>query len=101
MNKILTILITLVLLWITSWMHAPVGYGYQSSDYEFTDSEFPKKGRTLKIVESNFDRYKKESNQQDIILYRTRKRNPLLISEWYDFVTNRRWNYHYREKIKN
>jgi hypothetical protein len=100
MKKIIITLIILPILWITSVFCSPLGYGYQSSDINFTEAEFPQKGRTLKIVELNFEGYKTETDQPELILYRTTKRNPLLISEWYDYLTNKRWKYPYRDKIE-
>lgn len=100
MEKIITAILILVpMLWGISFSFKPISYGYQSSDFGFTNTEIPNKGRHLELVERQFESYKKEINNPNMDLYRTTKRNPLWITEWHDYMTHRRWDYEYREKM--
>ncbi len=72
-------------------------YSYESSDRGMADNEVPWKGRGLKIVQEDFEAYKRWKGLDDLALCRTSKRNwwvlPLLI----DNFTNARWKLPYME----
>lgn len=79
------------------YLGAFADYTYESSDRGMADIEVPWKGRGLKIVQADFEAYKKWKGRDDLVLYRTSKRSwwvaPLLI----DNITNERWKLPYME----
>ncbi len=90
-----------LIIWVgISFLVGTNSYNYVSSDYGFRDFEFPKKGRNLESVEFRFEKYKLKCNDQEIVLFRTTRRNILLITEWSDYLTHRRWKYKYQEREK-
>ena len=70
-------------------------YDYQSTDLGFKEIEVPEKGRDLDLVNRSFQQYKLATGHNNSQLRRTTKRNPLLFYEWYDYLTNERWQYEY------
>jgi hypothetical protein len=79
------------------YLGAFADYTYESSDRGMADIEVPWKGRGLKIVQADFEAYKRWKGRDDLVLYRTSKRSwwvaPLLI----DNITNARWKLPYME----
>ncbi len=72
-------------------------YDYESSDHKFSDYEIPWKGRTLEMVEANFENYKREHNQPELRLYRTSRRIWRSPNLWTDNITHRRWKIPFAE----
>ncbi|PAB57382.1 hypothetical protein [Anaeromicrobium sediminis] len=68
-------------------------YNYESSDHKFKDIEVPEKGRTLEMVESAFEDYKKENGLDDVELRITTKMTSA------DDKNHRRWKYEYMKSI--
>ena len=70
-------------------------YTYESSDRGMAEIEVPWKGRTLEIVEAQFETYKRSKNNSNLKLYRTCNRIWSAPNLWLDNLTNRRWSIPY------
>jgi hypothetical protein len=90
--------IPLMMLGVEPFIHV---YGYVSSDGGFDDIEVPEKGRTLTMVEGYFDDYKRQVGKPDLRLYRTTPRDWWRFWSWFDYATDPRWAYPYRERASN
>jgi len=92
--KIGIFIVIFFMIWVVvSFLFAPFSYEYISSD-----GGFYHEGRDVKLVEYMFKEYQEKIGDTNVVLYRTTKRNPLLITEWHDYLTNRRWKYSYKKK---
>ena len=67
-------------------------YSYESSDSEFADIEVPWMGRTLEMVETNFENYKRRINKPNLKLYHTSSRIWSSPNLWIDNITSKRWD---------
>lgn len=65
------------------------------------DVEIPWKGRGLKIVQADFEAYKRWKGLDDLILYRTSKQMWWVPSLLFDNITNERWKLPYMEASMN
>jgi hypothetical protein len=72
-------------------------YTYESSDRGMAEIEDPWKGRSLDLVETQFEEFKYWKNNSDLTLYRTCKRIWYAPNLWWDNFTNRRWTIPYME----
>ena len=76
-------------------------YHYESSDKGMADFEVPWKGRTLSIVEADFEQYKQQVGNPQLRLLRTSKRIWFSPNLWWDNFTNRRWKVPYTDPSPN
>lgn len=72
-------------------------YTYESSDRGMAEIEVPWKGRSLDIVEKQFEDYRTWKQNPDLKLYRTCNRIWYAPNLWLDNLTNRRWSIPYME----
>lgn len=75
-------------------------YHYQTADGKYHDYECPEKGRSLKVVEGEFDAYKASRGLPEVVLYRTSKRELWRFWLWSEYLTHPRWGYPYHAKSK-
>jgi hypothetical protein len=61
------------------------------------EKEIPWKGRDFRVVEAQFEKYKKLKHDPTIKLCRTSKRIWIAPNLWWDNITNRRWQFPYME----
>lgn len=78
-------------------------YLYQTPNAEFQFTSIPSKGRGIDMMEGQFSSFKKENpHYSDLTLYRTFKRNPLKFWNWFNYLTNEKYDYPYlKENLDN
>ena len=75
-------------------------YLFQTEKAEFEFWTMPTKGRDIEMMELQFEDFKeKNPEHSDLELHRTFSRNPLKFWNWFDYLTNDRYQYKYQNKI--
>jgi len=109
-RRIITLTISLVII-VTSNIYSGYinvfteglfkSYLYQTGNAEFEFWAVPSKGRDEKMMQLKFNDFKNQNIEfSNLRIYRTFKRNPLKFWNWYDYLTNERYNYPFKEKIE-
>jgi hypothetical protein len=77
-------------------------YLFQTEKAEFEFRTMPSKGRDIEMMELHFKNFKKQNSfNSNLELHRTFKRNPLKFWNWFDYLTNKRYDYNYQKKISH
>ncbi|HSF56071.1 MAG TPA: hypothetical protein VLA71_20115 [Algoriphagus sp.] len=75
-------------------------YLFQTEKAEFEFWTMPSKGRDIEMMELQFKNFREENPEHsDLEIYRTFGRNPLKFWNWFDYLTNDRYDYKYQKKI--
>jgi hypothetical protein len=75
-------------------------YLFQTEKAEFEFWTMPSKGRDIEMMELQFEDFKEQNPEHsDLELHRTFSRNPLKFWNWFDYLTNDRYQYKYQNKI--
>jgi hypothetical protein len=75
-------------------------YLFQTEKAEFEFWTMPSKGRDTEMMELQFKNFKEQNPEySDLEIYRTFGRNPLKFWNWFDYLTNDRYDYKYQKKI--
>lgn len=75
-------------------------YLFQTEKAEFEFWTMPSKGRDIEMMELQFNDFKELNPEYaDLEIYRTFSRNPLKFWNWYDYLTNDRYDYKFQKEI--